>query len=273
MNPKIKSLLFLSFVFTCLLLVAINPIKVIYPDPTDDERTYYLPASNGIHSQGISYLQTHPDTKPLSFIYIFYLLDGNIFYSRLLNYFLIGITTYFIFKLTESKLSILYPLIPIFLNGATLTDEIIPAMFIVMSFCYMKYNGFFIGLATIFNPFSILYGILLNKKNFAYFIIIGELFVALLLYLGLFFPYLFWLIHYEQLNETQPLNWFTQLFLIIFFIIGSKDKTIMRYAFISTIPLITRPYFNWYYIVPYTILFVGYLIQEKDNRLSKDFIP
>jgi hypothetical protein len=265
-NPKIKSLLFLFFIFSCLLLISINPIKVLYPAPTDDEITYYQPASNGIHNQGISYLQYHPDTKPLPFIYIFYLLDGSIFYTRLLNYILIGITTYFIFKSTGSKLAILYPLIPIFLNGVTLTAEIIKAMFVIISFYYIRYNGFFIGLATIFNPFSILYGVLLNKKNFLYFIIICELFAALLLYLGLFFPYLFWLIQYEQITESQTINWMTLLFLVIFFIIGSKDKTTLKYTILSVIPVLTRPYFNWYYIVPYTILFVGFLLQEKPTK-------
>jgi len=269
MRSKINSLLFLAFVFVCLLLISINPIKVLYPDPTDDEITYYQPAAQGIHNQGISYLQYHPDTKPMPFIYIFYILDGSIFYSRFLNYFLIGITTYFIYKLTGSKLAIIYPLIPIYLNGITLTAEIIKAVFVVISFCYIRYNGIFIGLSTLFNPFSILYSILLDKRNFVYFIIIGELFAALLLYLGLFFPYFFWLVGYEQLNESHSINWITVLFLGVFFLIGSKNNTILKYAILSAIPIVTRPFFGWYYISAYTILFIGFLIDNENMKLKK----
>lgn len=260
---KLNSFLYILFIFACLLLIALYPLQVLYPAPTDDEVNYYKPASDGMHSQGIDYLKTHPDTKPLSFMYIQYLLNANIVYTRLLNYILIGLTTYFIFKVTGSKLAILYPFIPIFLNGSTLTVEIIKALFVIMSFYYIRINGVFIGLATVFNPFSVLYGIMLNKRNFAYFMVICELFSGLLLYLGLFFPYLTWLFRYESLAETKPLGWIVIAFLGIFYIIGSKDKTILKYAMLSTIPVITRPYFEWYYIVPYTVLFVGYLLETK----------
>lgn len=268
---KLNSFLFILFIFACLLLIALYPLQVLYPAPTDDEVNYYKPASDGMHSQGIDYLKTHPDTKPLSFLYIEYLLNGSIVYTRILNYILIGLTTYFIFKVTSSKLAILYPLIPIFLNGMTLTDEIIPAMFVVASFYYMQYNGVFIGLAAIFNPFSVLYGFLLNKKNAAYFVIIGSSFAGLLLILGLFFPYLIWLIRYEGLSETKPIGWIVIAFLGIFYIMGSKNKTILKYAILSTIPVITRPYFEHYYIVPYTVLFVGYLLSHTEN-LNKRYL-
>lgn len=266
-QSKLNSFLFILFIFACLLLIAYSPY-VLYPAPTDDEVNYYKPASDGMHSQGIDYLKTHPDTKPLSFLYIEYLLNGSIVYTRILNYILIGLTTYFIFKVTSSKLAILYPLIPVFLNGMTLTDEIIPAMFVVASFYYIRYNGVFIGLAAVFNPFMILLSPLLNKKNLSYFVIIGSVFAGILLILGLFFPYLTWLIRYEALPETKPIGWIVIAFLIVFYIMGSKDKTILKYAILSTIPVITRPYFEWYYIMPYTVLFVGYLLDYEKSHIN-----
>ncbi len=263
-----KSLLFLFFVCISLILIISNPIKTFYPAPTDDETRFYQPAVQGMQEKGIiEHLIHTPDTKPLPFMYVEYLLGASIFYTRILNYILIAVTTLLIYKLTGSKLAIFYPLIPIFLNGSTLTAEIIKAMFLIASLYYIRYSGIFIGLATIFNPFSILYGAMLNKKNLMYLIIIGEVFAGILLITGLFFPYLYWLIQYENLNESHPIDYLTIALLGMFIIIGSKNKTILKYALLSTIPILSRPYFAHYYIVTITVLFVGYLLEIKQKKL------
>lgn len=259
MNKQaLNSTIFFTFIIGCLFLFILHP-SIFYPQTTDDEKIY-IAISNGLHSEGIDWIRHHPDSKPISFLSIEYLLKGSVIYTRILNYILIGITTYFIFKVTSSKLSFLYPAIPFALYGQTLNDWIIPAMFIVMSLYYADKCGIFTGLAAVFNPFSVLYLLMLDKKNWIYALIVCGIYANILIYSNLLLGYLVWLIKYESIKQTQyVLDWFAIIFLVLFFVINVSNRKMFYYGLLSAIPILTRPDFNSYYIVAYTVLFVGYL--------------
>jgi len=214
---------------------------------------------------GIQALTVHSDNKPITFLYIEKLLkaDETNKYTRIFNFILIGVVTYLLFKITKRYESLVFLLIPGFVNTQWLNVEIFETIFILLSIYYSKHAGLFVGIATIFRPYAILYTILLKKEQYKYVIGIGILFALFIFSQGLFFSYLNRVLEYP----TEPRLEFDYIglaVLILFVIIGTKNKNMFKYGFVACIPLIIRTW-GHYMITPYTLFLLAYLSKEENK--------
>jgi len=144
-----------------------------------------------------------------------------------------------------------------------LTAEIIEVFFVLLSIQYANKSGLFVGLATIFRPTSILYSVLIPKRQILNVLIVGTLFALLLLILGLFFPYL----HEVTSYVKDGFAGFDVMLLIIFImliIMGINNKKMFPYVIISAIPLYME-LFPHYFLPVYTFLYVGYLLNMNED--------
>lgn len=256
---------FYAFVLMTIVFIITNPMKAFWGETQYDEKVY-----KNI-SQDFDSLYTTPDNKPIFFLYLQKLLDADTNKTRALNIILIIICTYLIFKITNSKTAFLYPIIPIFLNSMWLTVEIIEIMFLLLSFRYVKCSGLFIGLASVFRPYALLYSVLLNKNQRIYFLAVLLLAVIYLAYINYLGIYVTRLIGYG-LNERDAIDYLSLAWLILWLIIGLTFKQtiadntgLWKYVLISIAPLYIKMY-GHYFLVPYTLLFLGYLLSYKSKE-------
>lgn len=232
--------------------------------PKNHDETTWGNVSNNFTVEHISYLYNNVmESKPLFFLAAHKILGSpNILYTRLFNYLLIILSSILIYKITNNRLSFFYVFIPVILDTVWLTAEIFEVFFILLSITYVNKSGIFVGLAMLFRPSAILYSFLLKFKQIPYVILIGLLFTALLLYLGLFFSYLYETTTYSKdgfigIDGTPAL-------LLLFLIIIGFNKRMLPYVIISAIPLLMKTY--WHYFLPvYTFLFIGYLLNLNND--------
>lgn len=228
------------------------------------DEQFYINVSNNFTIDHIRYLyDSNWEMKPITFLTVEKILESDILLTRILNLILVIINTILIYKLTNNRLAFIYLIFPVFLNSMWMTVETIELMFLLLGLLYKERNGIFVGLATIFRPYSILYSVLLNKKQIIHIIIIGSIFSVVLLYLGLFFPYLFELFRYTQ-NKYDEFDFLAIVMLIMLFIMGSKNKLMLKYSLIAMIPLSVKLY-GHYFLPVYTFLFIGFLLTMKED--------
>ena len=197
-----------------------------------DETTYGNIVSDW-NTQGIGVLPSHFDTKPLSFLYIekLFKADETILYTRFLNIVLIVSVTVLFYSLTKRKEAFLYLIIPIFLNLMWLTVEIIEVFFVVLALRYVNQKGLFIGLATLFRPYAILYSILINNTQRLYVLVIGALFSVVLIYYNLFIPYALHLFNYAATgHDFGGIDPLAISFWILMLVVGWKNKEMRKYS-------------------------------------------
>lgn len=224
----------------------------------------YFKVTNNFTIDNIKYLYNqHAEMKPITFLTLEKILESDIFLTRMLNLVFVIINTFLIFKLTKNKLAFIYPIFPVFLNSMWLTVETVELMFLLLSLIYVERKGIFVGLAMIFRPYSILYSVLLTKKQIMRVIMIGTIFSFILLSLGLFFPYLFELMSYGN-NSNNEFDYLAIVMLIMLFIMGSRNKLMLRYSILASIPLYFKLY-GHYFLLAYTFLFVGFLLTMKKD--------
>lgn len=219
--------------------------------------------------QGIRALADNIDNKPITFLAVERILqaDRTVMYTRLLNIALIAFISILIYSITKRYESFLFIIIPVFLTSMWLTVEAFELMFVLLSLKYKEYSGIFIGLAVLFRPYAILYSLLLKRRQIIYVLIIGSLFAALLLYLGLFFPYLERVTAYG--SETEPLSDYPAVVVLVpMLIIGMRNKEIFKYGLLACVPLILRTWAH-YFITPYGLFLTSYLIGEHYNNKGK----
>lgn len=217
------------------------------------------------NDQGIQGLSENIDNKPLTFLALerFLGIDHTLTYTRLLNIVLIAFTAVLVFSITKRYESFLFVLIPVFLNSMWLTVEIIELPLILLATKYKDYSGLFVGLAVLFRPYSILYSFLLKKRQVLYIIAIGAIFSTVLLYYGLFFPYLHRVISYG--SETEPVSDYIAIVILIpLLYIGMKNKEFFKYGLLACVPLLLRTWAH-YFITPYGLFLTSYLSEEVDK--------
>ena len=230
-----------------------TPDELMYKDRSDNFTINHI---RDLYNLGF-------ETKPLTFLTLEKIFNADIFYTRMFNILLIIVNTFLIFKLTKNKLSFIYIVFPLFLKSMWLTDETIELMFLLIGLCYKERNGIMVGLATIFRPYSILYSVLLSKKHILQVIIIGIIFSVILLVLGLFFPYFHEVTSYMP-NNYNEIDYLAILLGIMLFIVGYKNKLMLKYSIIAAIPLLIRT--NGHYFLPvYTFLFIGFLLTMNED--------
>jgi hypothetical protein len=134
---------------------------------------------------------------------------------------------------------------------------------VLLSIQYANKSGIFIGLATIFRPTSILYTLLLKRKQMIYVLIIGTLFAFVLVCLGLFFPYLHEVTSYTK-DGFMGFDVMLLVILVMLLIMGITNKKMFPYVVISAIPLYMELYPH-YFLPVYTFLYVGYLLNMNDD--------
>ena len=224
----------------------------------------YIDISNNFTLDHIQDLcNGHNEMKSITFLTLEKIFNSDIFLARMLNLIFVIINTFLIYKLTKNKLAFIYPIFPVFLNSMWLTVETIEMIFILLGLCYKERQGIFVGLAMMFRPYVILYSVLLSKKQILNVIIIGILFSVLLLMLGLFFPYLFELISYTH-KAYDEVDFLAIVMLIMLFIMGSKNKEMLKYSILALIPLSMRLY-GHYFLPVYTFLFIGFLLTMNED--------
>lgn len=246
------------FITAVLLLIFVDTRSNIFPYVMADENIYKDIITNYWSYEGLRTIYGSFETKPPLFLLIWKLTNADIVLTRSINLMLVLINTYLIYSITNSKKAIFYPIIIVFCNSMWLTAETIEVFFLLLGFKYSQRIGLFIALGALFRPYIAFYSIFLNKKNWMYIFLVGGLFSVWMLYVDLFFPYLFGLIDYSgsPLNDNDYLALFM---LIPLFMASSKNVDMQRYAVISLLPLFIRLY-GHYFIVPYTLLFLGYLM-------------
>ncbi len=235
----------------------------VFVHKNHDETTWGN-VSNNFTTEHIRYLYNNiMESKPLPFLVVQKVLDGNYIYTRILNYILIFLSTILIYRITNNKLSFLYVLIPMLLDTMWLTAEIFEVFFILLSIRYVDKSGLFTGLAMIFRPSAILYSILLKWKQIPYVVIIGILFSLLLLSLGLLFPYWHETTTYSQ-DGFIGIDSLPALYFLMLVAMGITNKKMLPYVIVSAIPLLMKTY--WHYFLPvYTFLFVAYLLNLNND--------
>lgn len=269
-NPKKIVPIFLRngvaiFFFITLIWIIISTGFHTILSPYSYDENLYRGISANFTLDHIKYVYDNVlETKPLPFLFLQKILnDGDPIFTRGFAYILIILSTLLIYKITNNKLSILYILIPIFLDSMWLTAEIIEVFFVLLSIQYVNKSGIFIGLSTVFRPTSILYSFLLRKKQILYVFIIGIIFALILLLTGLFFPYL----HEVTFYAGDGFSGFDMLLLVILImlvIMGIINKKMFPYIIISAIPLYME-LFPHYFLPVYTFLFVGYLLNMNED--------
>ncbi len=234
-------------------------------NPYSYDESLYSNISNNFTLDHIKYVYNNVlESKPLTFLVLQKVLNSSDpIFTRGFAYLLIFICTILIYKITNNKLSFLYVLIPIFLDSMWLTVEIIEVFFVLMTILYVHRSGIFIGLSTIFRPTSILYAILLPKKQIFNVLVIGTLFALLLMFLGLFNPYLHEVTNYIQ-DGFAGFDVMLLVMLVMLVIMGISNKFMFKYVVISTIPLM-KILFPHYFLPIYTFLFVGYLLNLNED--------
>ena len=251
------------FFVTVFWIILANPDHFYNQTPQVDEIVYKEGSDNfSINHIRDMYINNYVN-KPLTFLILEKIFASDIFLTRMLNLLLVIINTFLIYKLTKNKFSFLYFVFPVLTNSMWLTVEIIEAMFLLLGLCYKERNGIFVGLATIFRPYSILYTILLSKKQIFYVIIVGAVFSVILLILGLFFPYFFNVISYTH-NTYGEVDFLLFVMLGILFIIGCRNRLMLKYSIIAMVPLYMRS-FGHYFLPVYTFLFVGFLLSMNED--------
>ena len=225
----------------------------------------YKNASNNFTVEHIKYLYNHVmESKPLPFLTLQKVLNNaDLFYTRGFNFLLIIICTFLIYKISNgNKFSFLYILIPIFLDSMWLTAEIIEVTFVLLSIQYANRSGLFIGLATIFRPSALLYTFLLKSKQMMHVLLIGFLYVIVLIYLGLFFPYVNEVLGYAH-DGFVGLDMFVPVILIMLLIMG-LNKQMSGYVIATGLFLSVKMYPH-YFLPIFTYLFVGFLLNMNDD--------
>jgi len=234
-------------------------------EPYSYDENLYIGIANNFTLDHIKYVYNNVlESKPLTFLVLQKVLNsGDPLFTRGFAYLLIFICTILIYKITNNKLSFLYVLIPIFLDSMWLTVEIIEVFFVLMTILYSQRSGIFIGLSTIFRPTSILYSVLLPKKQILHVLIIGTLFAVVLFSLGLFFPYLHEVTNYIQ-DGFAGFDLMLLVILVMLIIMGISNKFMFKYVVVSAIPLM-KILFPHYFLPIYTFLFVGYLLNLNED--------
>lgn len=253
------------FLFLIIIGITISVnFDNVYPPQHGDEQLY-KDISNNFSVEYMTYLYNNGlEAKPISFSVLQKVLNGaDPLYTRGFSFILVFLSTILIYKITNNKFSFLYPMLVIFLDSLWLTSETIEVFFILLSIQYANRSGIFIGVATIFRPLTLIYSILLPKKQILNVLIIGILFALVLLGLGLFFPYLHMITVYAN-------DGFVGVFLMLFVVLmmlaimGLNNKKMFPYVIISAIPLYVG-LFSHYFLPVYTFLFVGYLLNMNND--------
>lgn len=253
------------FFFGSVLWVLTGTYENAYhPVMMPDEQLYKSISNNFTINHIRDLYNQHNEMKPITFLTLEKIFESDIFLTRMLNLVFIIINTFLIYKLTKNKLAFIYPIFPVFLNSMWLTVETIELMFLLTGLIYKERNGIMVGLAMIFRPYSILYSVLLPKKQVLQVVIIGIIFSILLLLLGLFFPYLFELMSYGN-NSNNEFDFLAIVMLIMLFIMSNQNKHMLKYALLACIPLYFKLYAH-YFLPAYTFLFIGFLL-----TMNKDF--
>lgn len=207
------------------------------------------------------------DDKPLTFFYLEKLLqhDKTYLYTRITVLLLSFLISFIMFKITNRYESFLLMIFPIVFSTLWLNVEIIELFFLMLSFYYKKYSGLFVGMATIFRPYALLYTFLLNRKQALYVIIIGGLYSLYLLYLGVFFTYLNRLIYYSgtySISQRHEIDYLGLFIIFCLAICAYKSKELFKYGVVGSIPLLLRTW-SHYMITPASIFFFAYLYLNK----------
>ena len=251
------------FVTLIGIMISVNFHTIL--DPYSYDENLYIGISNNFTVDHIKYVYNNVlETKPLTFLVLQKTLNsGDPIFTRGFAYLLIVLCTILIYKITNNKLAFLYVLIPIFLDSMWLTAEIIEVFFVLLSIQYVNRGGLFIGLATIFRPTSILYSVLLQKKQILYVFGIGTIFAMVLLALGLFFPYLHEVMSYAG-DGFSGFDLLLLVILVMLVIMGVTNKKMFPYVVISAVPLYME-LFPHYFLPVYSFLYVGYLLNMNDD--------
>jgi len=236
-----------------------------------DEHAYKTITQN-IVSGNISIFNTS-DNKTIPFIALQLLLKAyeSMLYTRLLNVILIMLCTYLIYSITRRLESILFFVIPWYLNSMWLTVEIIEVFFVLLAMKYANKRGILIGIATLFRPYSLLYIVLLKKTQWIYVIAVGSIYAAILYYNNALFSYFTIVSNYSItgghiFGATHDMG--AIMLWLPFFYMGYKTQT-FKYGMIASIPLLVQT-FAHYFIPSLTFFFVGYLLELKDKNAYID---
>lgn len=261
-----------TILFTLFILITyiglISGLYQLYGGEQIDETVYRIVVSNF----SVTNLNTNVDTKPIFFLIIEKILNADIVKTRILNIILIAVITSLLYNLTKNTKSLLFILIPISLLSMWLTVEIFEILFLLLAFTYPNKSGYFVGFATIFRPYSLLFFLLLDRKQKTNFTIIFSIAIGVLLYSGLFFPYIVRLLRYGIIERTFHLLAIEPLIFLIFLVIGFSNIKILNdksklcyWQIISFVPFYIGLY-GHYFLTPVSLLFLGYLLQ--DNKSS-----
>jgi len=191
----------------------------------------------------------------------------TLIYTRALNIVLILVVTGLIYDMSKRKEALLFPIIPWFLNGMFLTNEIIEVVIVLFSIKFSKHSGILIGIATLFRPYAIVYTALLKRSQIKYVLGLGLMYVLILLYYDSFTYYLFRVLNYSVVQRlgSSNIDYVSLLFLPLMIFLGYKTK-MFWYGTLAMIPLTSRM-FSHYFIPCFVFFLLGYLLQLKENRV------
>lgn len=273
MKIEISTVMIIAFFVTISVLLCVNVNNNFYPQSMEDERLYYDLVTNNWNVEGLENAYNGGETKPVSFLVIWKVVDGSRVWTRAINFIIVLFNTYLLFLITKNKLSFLYPLIIAFLNSMWLTAEIIEVMFLLLAFKYQEKQGWFVGLAATFRPYSAVFILLLqNNKHRLCSLSVGAAFSVILIYYGLFIPYANKMLRYGVTEQYYIENDYVALFMMIPLMVSCfHNNKLFLWGVFACIPLLVSMY-GHYFITPYTLFFLGYLLvnsQEKTQISSK----
>lgn len=210
------------------------------------------------------------DNKPLTFFYLEKLLkhDATNLYTRALVITLAILISIIMFKMTRRYESFLFIIFPYFFGSLWLNVEIIELFLVVLSLYYTRYAGVLIGIATIFRPYAILYTCLLKKSQMIYVIVIGSVYSAYLIYLGIFSTYLNRVIYYTSMDRFE-FDYLGVFVLICLAICAYNSKEIFKYGLIGMLPLVLRTW-SHYILTPAGLFYFAYLYLNKKEVSNAD---
>lgn len=258
------------FLFFALIGIFVNEDFRTIKMPYSWDEHLYKNVSNNFTADHIRYLEYNVmESKPLPFLTLQKILNhSDPYFTRGFNFFLILVCTFLIYYLSnKNKFAFLYILIPIFLDSMWLTAEIIEVTFVLLSIKYAQKSGILIGLSTIFRPSSILYTLLLKKRQIPYVFIIGIIYTLILLYLNLFWSYVFEVTMYAK-DGFMGLDMLVVVILVMFLIIG-LNRQMLGYVIVTALFLNIKMYPH-YFLPIFTYLFLGFLLNM--NKDMKDIM-
>jgi hypothetical protein len=266
----------LSVVMISLKAAIFTPGWWFYPDPgISDEQVWRNVTVHPFSAETQSL-----DNKSPVFLWVMYVLqiDHTVLYTRLLNYMILLIITYLMYRQTKRVEVLFVPIFVIYTDLPILYDTTLELVFVLLAVNFPQHSGLFTGLAGISRPYAFAYTVLLKRKQALVTIIIGLALVVIMYLTGGLLPYWREVTTYGTTSDYS--YWWrystffeSALILSLTIVTWAPRKKLFQFACMSCLPLLLRTY-GHYYIVPTVLFFYLYCqqlsLQTKINKNKEE---